>query len=118
MDQPLRIVIAKPGLDGHDRGAKVVARALRDAGAIVPQSFDRLPDTLGRVCRKLGLLENLKEESPPQMPMDFKWAKKLGLIRKPSNFVTTITDERGDELKYAGVPISQIFEEERGIVRL
>lgn len=29
---PLRIVVAKPGLDGHDRGAKVVARALRDAG--------------------------------------------------------------------------------------
>jgi methylmalonyl-CoA mutase C-terminal domain/subunit len=32
MDHPLRILIAKPGLDGHDRGAKVVARALRDAG--------------------------------------------------------------------------------------
>ena len=32
MDHPLRIVVAKPGLDGHDRGAKVVARALRDAG--------------------------------------------------------------------------------------
>jgi methylmalonyl-CoA mutase C-terminal domain/subunit len=31
-DRPLRILIAKPGLDGHDRGAKVVARALRDAG--------------------------------------------------------------------------------------
>src|SRR3989442_8298148 len=30
--QPLRVLIAKPGLDGHDRGAKVVARALRDAG--------------------------------------------------------------------------------------
>lgn len=30
--KPKRIVIAKPGLDGHDRGAKVVARALRDAG--------------------------------------------------------------------------------------
>jgi methylmalonyl-CoA mutase C-terminal domain/subunit len=29
---PIRIVVAKPGLDGHDRGAKVVARALRDAG--------------------------------------------------------------------------------------
>lgn len=29
---PIRILIAKPGLDGHDRGAKVVARALRDAG--------------------------------------------------------------------------------------
>lgn len=30
--RPIRIVVAKPGLDGHDRGAKVVARALRDAG--------------------------------------------------------------------------------------
>ncbi len=32
MDRPLRIVVAKAGLDGHDRGAKVIARALRDAG--------------------------------------------------------------------------------------
>lgn len=31
-DSPVRVVVAKPGLDGHDRGAKVVARALRDAG--------------------------------------------------------------------------------------
>ena len=32
MSKQLRILIAKPGLDGHDRGAKVIARALRDAG--------------------------------------------------------------------------------------
>ncbi|MFB7515248.1 cobalamin B12-binding domain-containing protein [Streptomyces sp. NPDC056144] len=32
MDSPPRILVAKPGLDGHDRGAKVIARALRDAG--------------------------------------------------------------------------------------
>lgn len=32
MDRPIRVLIAKPGLDGHDRGAKVIARALRDAG--------------------------------------------------------------------------------------
>ncbi|MEP6761061.1 MAG: cobalamin B12-binding domain-containing protein [Sporichthyaceae bacterium] len=32
---PIRVVVAKPGLDGHDRGAKVVARALRDAGVEV-----------------------------------------------------------------------------------
>ena len=31
-ERPIRVLIAKPGLDGHDRGAKVVARALRDAG--------------------------------------------------------------------------------------
>jgi methylmalonyl-CoA mutase C-terminal domain/subunit len=34
-NSPLRVVVAKPGLDGHDRGAKVVARALRDAGVEV-----------------------------------------------------------------------------------
>lgn len=31
-ERPLRVLIAKPGLDGHDRGAKIIARALRDAG--------------------------------------------------------------------------------------
>ena len=31
-DRPIRVVIAKPGLDGHDRGAKIIARSLRDAG--------------------------------------------------------------------------------------
>ena len=32
MERKIRVVVAKPGLDGHDRGAKIVARALRDAG--------------------------------------------------------------------------------------
>lgn len=32
MKPPLRVVVAKPGLDGHDRGAKIIARAFRDAG--------------------------------------------------------------------------------------
>jgi methylmalonyl-CoA mutase C-terminal domain/subunit len=38
MDRPIRVLIAKPGLDGHDRGAKVIARALRDAGMEVIDS--------------------------------------------------------------------------------
>lgn len=32
MNKPIRVLVAKPGLDGHDRGAKLIARALRDAG--------------------------------------------------------------------------------------
>ena len=32
MEQKIRVLVAKPGLDGHDRGAKIIARALRDAG--------------------------------------------------------------------------------------
>ena len=44
---PPRILIAKPGLDGHDRGAKVVARALRDAGCeVVYSGLHQTPDQI------------------------------------------------------------------------
>ncbi|HET9929562.1 MAG TPA: cobalamin B12-binding domain-containing protein [Polyangiaceae bacterium] len=43
----LRILIAKPGLDGHDRGAKVIARALRDAGCeVVYTGLHQTPDMI------------------------------------------------------------------------
>ena len=41
------------------------------------------------------------------MPMDFAWAKQLGMVRKPAEFVSSISDDRGEELLYAGVPISK-----------
>ena len=45
--RPLRVLIAKPGLDGHDRGAKVVAHALRDAGIeVVYSGLRRTPEEL------------------------------------------------------------------------
>jgi ATP citrate (pro-S)-lyase len=47
--------------------------------------------------------------------VDFAWARKLGLIRKPASFISTISDERGEELMYAGMPISQVFQDEIGI---
>jgi methylmalonyl-CoA mutase, C-terminal domain len=44
---PKRIVVAKPGLDGHDRGAKVVARALRDAGhEVIYTGLHQTPDQI------------------------------------------------------------------------
>jgi methylmalonyl-CoA mutase, C-terminal domain len=46
-DAPLRVLIAKPGLDGHDRGAKVVAQALRDAGVeVVYSGLRRTPEEI------------------------------------------------------------------------
>ncbi|RAH15674.1 MAG: methylmalonyl-CoA mutase [Methanobacteriota archaeon] len=49
MDERLRIVIAKPGLDGHDRGAKFVARALRDAGhEVIYTGLRRTPEEIVR----------------------------------------------------------------------
>src|SRR5712675_1610897 len=50
MDNPLRIVLAKVGLDGHDRGIKVVARALRDAGFhVIYAGLWQTPEAVVRV---------------------------------------------------------------------
>lgn len=47
MSQKIRILVAKPGLDGHDRGAKVVARALRDAGfEVIYTGLHQTPDMI------------------------------------------------------------------------
>ena len=51
MPTPLRIVLDKPGLDGHDRGAKVVARALRDAGhEVIYTGLRRTPEQIVRIA--------------------------------------------------------------------
>jgi methylmalonyl-CoA mutase C-terminal domain/subunit len=50
MNQPIRIVLAKVGLDGHDRGIKVVARALRDAGMhVIYAGLWQTPEAVVRV---------------------------------------------------------------------
>jgi methylmalonyl-CoA mutase C-terminal domain/subunit len=48
---PARIVVAKPGLDGHDRGARVVARALRDAGfEVIYTGLWQTPQQIAETC--------------------------------------------------------------------
>jgi methylmalonyl-CoA mutase C-terminal domain/subunit len=47
---PIRVVIAKPGLDGHDRGAKIIARSLRDAGMeVIYTGIFQTPESIVRV---------------------------------------------------------------------
>ena len=47
----MRVVIAKPGLDGHDRGAKVIARALRDGGHdVIYTGLRKTPSDIVRIC--------------------------------------------------------------------
>jgi len=47
MEKKIRVLIAKPGLDGHDRGAKVIARALRDAGMeVIYTGLHQTPDQI------------------------------------------------------------------------
>ena len=62
-----------------------------------------------------GYVVPVPEKEPPTVPMDYKWAQELGLIRKPASFMSSICDERGEELLYAGMPISDVFKENIGI---
>ena len=51
MKRPYRVVVAKPGLDGHDRGAKVIARALRDAGfEVIYGGLRQTPDSIAETA--------------------------------------------------------------------
>ena len=51
MDTPIRVLVAKPGLDGHDRGAKVVAAALRDAGMeVIYGGLHQTPDAIAEMA--------------------------------------------------------------------
>lgn len=93
-------------------------KALSEAGAFVPQTFDELGNTIKKVFDDLvvsGEVILLPEVPPPTVPMDYNWARELGLIRKPASFMTSICDERGQELVYAGIPITQVIKEELGI---
>ncbi len=50
-DRKIRVLVAKPGLDGHDRGAKVVARALRDAGfEVIYTGIRQTPDMIAEAA--------------------------------------------------------------------
>ncbi|XP_055601325.1 ATP-citrate synthase isoform X2 [Uranotaenia lowii] len=93
-------------------------KALAAAGAHVPDSFDSLGELVGQVYTKLvssGIIVPAEEVPPPTVPMDYSWARELGLIRKPASFMTSICDERGQELLYAGMPISDVLQKNVGI---
>ncbi|KAF8638975.1 hypothetical protein AX17_001807 [Amanita inopinata Kibby_2008] len=93
-------------------------RAMREAGFIVPDTFEQLPQVLKETYERLvrtGTIKPKKEREPPVIPMDYKWAQELGLIRKPAAFISTISDERGQELLYAGMRITDVFKEDVGV---
>jgi len=95
-----------------------VSQKRAEAGAIVPSSFEEFGNTIQQVYKKLvseGIIKEKPEPRAPVVPMDYSWAQQLGLIRKPTNFVSTISDERGDELLYSGMPLSKVFEEDLGV---
>lgn len=92
--------------------------ALKEAGALVPTSFEEFSVLISNTFKSLvdaGVIRPAKEVPPPPIPVDYAWARKLGLIRKAPGFVSSITDDRGEELCYAGMPISHVYEDNIGI---
>ncbi len=103
---------ARAGSEEETADAK--NRALREAGAIVPDSFDDFGDRLREVYERLvseGKITPRPEPEVPEIPMDYADALKQGVIRKPTTFICSISDDRGEEHSYLGVPISKIIDE-------
>ncbi|HEY2906231.1 MAG TPA: cobalamin B12-binding domain-containing protein [Vicinamibacterales bacterium] len=84
MARKLRVVIAKPGLDGHDRGAKVIARALRDAGMeVIYTGLRQTPEMVAAAALQedadvigLSILSGAHNHIAPQL---MKLLKEKGL---------------------------------------
>lgn len=104
--------------DSASESADAKNEALRKAGAIVPDSFDDFGDKIRQTYRQLvarGTIRPVEEVEPPTMPVDYASAMKQGLIRKPTSFISTISDERGEELEYNHIPISEVIRQDIGI---
>ena len=98
--------------------AKSKNAAMKAAGFFVPNTFEDFPETLALVYESLVKKKVIipePEPEVPKIPIDYSWAQELGLIRKPAAFISTISDDRGQELLYAGIPISEVFKEDIGI---
>jgi len=104
---------AMAGTDMETAHAK--NKALADVGVIVPESFDDFGDRIRETFDRLkteGKIKPVEEFTPPEIPMDFNQALAKGLVRRPTDVVTTISNETGDVLTYNGVPIDKIIRED------
>ena len=84
MQRPIRVLVAKPGLDGHDRGAKIIARALRDAGfEVIYTGLHQTPEMIADAalqedvdCVSLSILSGAHNYLFPEV---IKLLKKKGM---------------------------------------
>lgn len=109
---PYRVLIAKPGLDGHDRGAKFIARALRDDGfEVIYTGIRRTPEEIAAAAIQEDVsaigLSSLSGAHLRLFPAVVEALKKAHCHDIPVLGGGVIPDEDKEELKKAG--ISQVF---------
>lgn len=104
--------------DTEKETAQAKNRALREAGAHVPESFDGYGDEIRKVYESLradGKVRDVIEPQVPTIPVDYSKALSTRMIRRPTTFICTISDDRGEEVLYAGIPLSDVLEKNMGI---
>ncbi|MBI2573074.1 ATP citrate synthase [Candidatus Woesearchaeota archaeon] len=102
---------AKANKDEETAQAK--NKALKNAGITVPENFESFEATIHKVYNELVLQKKIMpktETQPPAIPQDYNQLVKQGLVRRPSSFTSTISDDRGDEPTYNKIPISTVVE--------
>ena len=107
-DKIFRVLVAKPGLDGHDRGAKYIARALRDEGfEVIYTGIRRTPAEIAAAAVQEDVsaigLSSLSGAHMNLFPAVLEELKKLGADDIPVIGGGVIPDEDIDQLKEAGI---------------
>ncbi|HTS30599.1 MAG TPA: cobalamin B12-binding domain-containing protein [Bryobacteraceae bacterium] len=113
MSHPIRVLVAKPGLDGHDRGAKVIARALRDAGMeVIYTGLRQTPEMIVNAALQedvqvigLSILSGAHNAIVPRV-MDLLREKDMGDVKVVVGGI--VPDEDAAELKRLGV--AEVFQ--------
>jgi succinyl-CoA synthetase alpha subunit len=98
--------------------AEAKNKALREAGAIVPDSYEDLDKRIRDTFEKLkqeGKITPVDEFEPPQIPVDFNDATRMGLVRRSTDVIVTISDDRGDVPTFAGVGLDEIVRDNKSI---
>jgi len=100
--------------DASRETAEAKNAALREVGVVVPESFDDYDKAIKATYESLvkkGVIKPAPEVEPPVIPMDYAEAVARNMVRKPTNFTCTISDDSKDELLYAGHKISKVIGE-------
>jgi succinyl-CoA synthetase alpha subunit len=104
---------AKAGSSKETAEAK--NKALMEVGVVVPDSFDDYGEKIKLTYDKLvaeGKIAKIQAPDTPPIPSNYKDLKTKNLVRKPTGFICTITDDTGEEPLYAGLKMSTVIENE------
>eukprot|EP00300_Choanocystis_sp_HF-7_P012584 c17943_g1_i2.p1 GENE.c17943_g1_i2~~c17943_g1_i2.p1 ORF type:complete len:598 (+),score=169.82 c17943_g1_i2:199-1794(+) len=123
-------LLHRPGMKFGHAGASAGASselataknaALKEAGALVPDDFEGFEILIKQTYEALQALGQVppaqydSDEPKPLVPMDLNQARNMGLVRVPTSFISTISDDRQAELQYNKRPISEVVNEPHGI---